>query len=458
MGMLHLPDAATPVSRASHRPLLNSAHVAFTTIALFSVFGSNFLRNLLGWYGFSAIIVALIVVSIIWIVRSGSVGLFRRLPKALLLFVAYALLSTIWSHWPLETLAGSGILWATIIVAVPIAALVSWEELLAGFSLALRWIIGLSLLFELIVSTIIRHPVLPLWINWTTAEDAPLMLLWSRNLLFVDGKIQGVLGNSSMLASVALLALIAVCVQLAAHRIGRISGGIWIVVIVGTLVLTRSATVTIAGVVVLVALAVILLRRRITSAAGRLGFYAAVTALAVAALTIVVMFWNQILGLFGKSGDLTGRVEIWRNVIELAQQKPAFGWGWLGYWPPWVEPLNNLNIRWGVVQLHAHDSWIDLWMQVGIVGLVIFALFVLVTTLRSASSAIHTAWHPTRKRLEFSAVSLFPALLMVMFLVQNITESRFLVEEGLLMLCILGIKLKLDPFVPDEPLVVRGRR
>ena len=68
MGMLHLPDAATPVSRASHRPLLNSAHVAFTTIALFSVFGSNFLRNLLGWYGFSAIIVALSV----WFCAGGS--------------------------------------------------------------------------------------------------------------------------------------------------------------------------------------------------------------------------------------------------------------------------------------------------------------------------------------------------------------------------------------------------
>jgi len=456
--MLHLPDAAAPVSRETHRPLLSSANVAFATIALFTVFGSNALRNLLTWWGFSAIVVALLVVSAIWIARSGTARSLRRLPRPLLLFVAFALLSTLWSNWRLETLAGTGILLAAVLLAVPLALLISWEELLAGFSAALRWIIGLSLIFELIVSTIIRHPVLPLWIDWETAEDAPLMLLWSRNLLFVDGKIQGVLGNSSMLASVALLALIAVCLQLVTHRMGRIAGSIWIVLIVGTLALTRSATVTIAGVVVLAALVVILLRRRVTTARGRVGFYATVITIAAVVLTAIAIFWSQILGLFGKSDDLTGRVEIWNNTIGLAQQRPVLGWGWVGYWPPWVEPLGSLNERYGVVQLHAHDSWIDLWMQVGIVGLVIFALFVLVTTLRSARSAIHPAWHPVRKRLEFSAVSLFPALVMVMFLVQNITESRFLVEEGLLMLCILGIKLKLDPFVPDEPLVLYRSR
>jgi len=458
MGMLQLSRVAAGSSSTAHRPLLDSAHIAFATFTLFTVFGGNFWRNLIGWYGWAAIIVAIVVVSIVWLVRTGTIRRLRYLPVALLAFVAYSLASTLWSNWPLETIAGSALLWLTIIVALPFALLISWEALLVAFSSAMRWIVGLSLLFELIVSTIIRHPVLPVYVDWTTVEKAPLMLMWSRNLLFVDGKIQGILGNSSMLAAVALLALIALIVQFFAHRIGRISAAVWFVVIVGTLVLTRSATMTIAGAVVLAVLVLVLVRRRMRSPRSRVVFGVTVLALAVVTAITVALNWTRILALFGKSGDLTGRVEIWQNVIGLAVQRPAFGWGWLGYWPPWVEPLGSLNKRWGVYQLHAHDAWIDLWMQVGIVGLVIFACFVLVTVLRSTIAAVNPVWHVTAKRSAFSAVTLFPVLVMTMLVVQSVTESRFLVEEGLLMLCILGIKLKADPFLREAPKIAAGRR
>lgn len=464
MGMLQLSRVAAGSSSTAHRPLLDSAHIAFATFTLFTVFAGNFWRNLIGWYGWGAIIAAIIVISITWLVRSGSIRRLRHLPFALLLFVAYALLSTLWSNWPLETIAGSALLWATIIVALPFALLMSWEVLLVSFAAAMRWIVGLSLVFELIVSTIIRHPILPVYVDWTTADKAPLMLMWSRNLLFVDGKIQGILGNSSMLAAVALLALIGLVVQFAAHRIGRISAAVWLVVILGTLVLTRSATMTIAGVIVFAVLAVILLRRRMHTPASRIAFGFSVLAVAGVAAVTAALNWSRILGLFGKSDDLTGRVEIWQNVIGLAVQRPVFGWGWLGYWPPWVEPLGSLNKRYGVYQLHAHDAWIDLWMQVGIVGLVIFAGFVALTVLRALHAASNPIWHVTGKRSAFSAVTLLPILVMTVLVVQSVTESRFLVEEGLLMLCILGIKLKLDPFLREAPayaqagFTARGRR
>ena len=80
------------------------------------------------------------------------------------------------------------------------------------------------------------------------------------------------------------------------------------------------------------------------------------------------MFWNALLGLFGKSDDLTGRLDIWNAVIGLAAQRPWFGWGWVGYWPPWVEPFDGLAVRNGVEYLQAHNAWLDVWLQLGIVG------------------------------------------------------------------------------------------
>lgn len=454
--MVQLSDAAAAPSATLRYPLLDSAHLTFATFAIFTVFAGNFWRNLIGWYGWAVIIVALLVISAVWMARTNSFRLIRRLPVALTGFAAYAVLSTLWSNWRLETLAGSALLFLTVLLALPLAIRLTWDELLVAFSRALRAIVGLSILFELWVSLVIRHPVLPVYIDWTTVDKAPLMLLWSRNLLFVDGKIQGILGNSSMLAGVALLALIAIGVQLAAGRTNKYTGSAWIVVIIGTLVLTRSATVTIAGVVVLAVLVVVLLRRRLATFRSRATFSIVIVIAAVVALIAAASSWSRILALFGKSDDLTGRVEIWNNVIGLAVQRPAFGWGWLGYWPPWVKPLNDLNIRYGVVQLHAHDAWLDLWMQVGIVGLVIFALLVLATTIRSVLAAVNPVWRGDR--FEFRAVTLLPLLVMTMLLVQSITESRFLVEEGLLMLCLLAIKLKLDPFVRDEPRIVTPAR
>ena len=63
-------------------------------------------------------------------------------------------------------------------------------------------------------------------------------------------------------------------------------------------------------------------------------------------------------------------------MIGLALERPWFGWGWVGYWQPWVEPFDGLAVRNGVEYLQAHNAWLDVWMQLGIVGLVAFASIV----------------------------------------------------------------------------------
>ena len=104
---------------------------------------------------------------------------------------------------------------------------------------------------------------------------------------------------------------------------------------------------------------------------------------AVLAFIAVTVFGRQLLALVGKSETLTGRAGIWDAVIGLAQQRPGFGWGWVSYWVPWVAPFDHLVTRAGVLQLHAHNAWLDVWLQLGIAGLLVFGFFVLVTSLRA---------------------------------------------------------------------------
>lgn len=453
---------------------LDRGHVAWATAVFFCTFGGQALRAAFGFWGWGALILIALVASVVWLARTRRLRVWLYLPLPLIVFALYGTASTVWSQWPLETLLGSTLLWTTILVAAPLAVLISWEELVVALSGAVRWIVALSFVFELIVSLVIRHPILPVFLAGTDWHDAPLQWMWSRDVLFDDGKIQGIVGNSTVLGEVAAYGLIALVVQRGARLISWGWFGFWALVLLGTLVLTRSATMAIALAAVAVVLVIVLLRRRMTTTRSVVAFWAAVVAgLAVLAI-IAHALWGVVLDLFGKSEDLTGRVEIWQNTIGLAVQRPAFGWGWLGYWPPWVEPLGHLNERYGTFLLQAHDAWIDLWMQVGIVGLVLFALIIVQVVWRAYRASITrtvdaaSAPRPSSTRsaapapTAFAApshtwVSLFPVLLLTALLVQSITESRLLVEDGMITLVILATSLAVKPFRPERFALAPGR-
>ncbi len=43
---------------------------------------------------------------------------------------------------------------------------------------------------------------------------------------------------------------------------------------------------------------------------------------------------------------------------------------------PWAAPFDNLAFRNGVRQLQAHNAWLDVWFQLGVIGVAIFAAFI----------------------------------------------------------------------------------
>ena len=443
--MTRISDATQRTWVAPRILPLASTDSLLATSVFFTVFGANFLRNLFGWWGWAAIVITLIGFSVAWIIRSGNLRTLARLPKPLLAFIAFAGVSIAWSEWPAETGLGTALLIFTIIGAIPIALSLSWTALMGSLSYALRLIVALSLAFEVFVSVVVRHPVLPLYITDTTWRDAAPMLLWSRNLLFETGKIQGVVGNSSVLAGVALLAFIVVAIQVVSHALPKRYGIAWLIIIGGTLALTQSATMAIAGTVVTIVFVLAMLRRVLWRMPKRY-FYTAVWTGIAGVGVVAWVFWGSILQVLGKSDDLTGRFEIWKGVINLAIQHPIDGWGWIGYWAPWVSPLNTIASNDGVVQLHAHNAWVDLWMQVGVIGMMLFLAFSVVAGKRSLTSAVHRVHDDQAGTVSYRAITMLPLLLITVLAVQSFTESRLIIEEGLLLLAVLSIKLRLDPF------------
>ena len=153
---------------------------------------------------------------------------------------------------------------------------------------------------------------------------------------------------------------------------------------------------------------------------------------------------NSVLAALGKSEDLTGRLDIWNAVIGLSQQRPAFGWGWVSFWIPWVAPFDNLAFKSGVRQLHAHNAWLDIWLQLGILGLIVFGALVMSTTARAWLIAIDRPRDLSGTPTSYTAGSLLPILLMAALLIQSVAESRLIIEYGLLTLVVIAVKTRPD--------------
>ncbi|GAA2242048.1 O-antigen ligase family protein [Herbiconiux moechotypicola] len=417
---------------------------ALSVLVVFTAFAGDFWRNLLGWWGYLALVAAITAAVAVLMTRRGLWRRLdpRRLPRTLLLLATLMVLSLAWSAYPGATVLGILAQAATTLCALFLAVANGWPQLALAASRAFTAILGLSVAFELVAAIFVRQPVLPFFTDYS-GQKVPNAFYWTQADLFTGGPIQGIVGNRNLLAFVALLALVTVGVLLAQKLVRTRPAVAWLVTAVVVLALTRSATVIAALVVTAGMLGVLLLARRV-GPGRRMGVAVATAALAVAAVVAVSASWSTLLGLFGKSDDLTGRVDIWNSVVSLASERPVFGWGWVSYWVPWVEPFDGLAVRNGVTYLQAHDAWLDVWLQLGFVGLALFAFFVLGSWHRSWWFAVDTSLDGRGRPLPHLAVTLAPALILTALLVQSLVESRLLVEGGWLLLVAIGVKSKIE--------------
>ncbi|WP_400993984.1 O-antigen ligase family protein [Agromyces sp. GXQ0307] len=422
---------------------------AYATFALFTLIAGQFWRNLLGWWGFGAIALIVLVGAVwLWVSLRPEVP-WRRVPKSTIAFLLVATLSIIWSNYPASSALGLAILVATTFTGISLALSLGWHGFLRALSSALKWVLALSLLFELWVAVFVREPLLPNFVDYGD-EKVPMAFYWSRALLFDGGPIEGIVASRNLLAMAALLALIVWGCMLASGGMRRAQGIGWLVVAGLTFVLTRSATVILVSVLVLAALGFALWARR-SGPEHRRRVYTTATLALVASVGLLAVFWNALLDVFGKGEDLTGRIDIWTSVTGLASERPVLGWGWIGYWMPWADPYGGLAVRNGVEYLQAHNAWLDVWMQLGVVGLIAFASIVAGALWRSWFLAVDRPRDLRGRPVDFSALAFVPLLALVALIGQSLAESRLLVESGWLLLIAIAWGTKRRQWSP-EPL------
>ncbi|MFT4050910.1 MAG: O-antigen ligase family protein [Microbacterium sp.] len=384
-----------------------------------------------------------------WIALRPEVQ-WRRPPWMSLLYVVWAIASIGWSAYPSATAVTLVLLLSTTVQAMFVGAVLTWRELVGVTASALKWILGLSLVFELWVSLVWRGPIMPGFAR--PADGTDPIQMWSRDNLFdPDGRIQGLFGNANALAYVALLGMVVFAVRVAARAPRRPLLVGWFALAAFLFVRAGSATAWLAAGAVAVVLATALLMRTTTRPGERTRYYLGFAAAGLGTLVVLWVERERVFALLGRSSDLTGREGIWAAVWQRALAHPVLGWGFSTPWVPSDPAFEGWIVDHGQTVMQAHNMWLDVFLQLGAIGLALIALTMLAFVWRSWFFAIdRPRWDLVADR-PYSPYTLVPILTAAILLVEGLAESTPLLGWGWFFIILLAFKIKQAPLIGRGP-------
>lgn len=373
-----------------------------------------------------------------------------RLPWFAVLYVVWAVASLLWSAYPSATLLTLLLLLTTTVQAMFVGSVLVWRELVRAIASALKWILALSIAFELWVSVFWGGPIMSGFVRPPAGTDP--IEMWSRDNLFdAGGRIQGIFGNSNSLAYVALLGMVVFAIRFAARAPRRPLLIGWFALAAFLFVRSGSATATLAAAAVVVVLVTVLLMRRTRHAGERTRYYLAYALVGVGGLAALWLLRDRVFVFLGRSADLTGREAIWAAVWARATERPVLGWGFSTPWVPTDPAFDGWIIDHGVTVMQAHNMWLDVFLQLGAIGLALMLLTMLAFVWRSWFFAVdRPRWDLVADR-PYSPLTLLPTLTAAILLVQGLAESGPLVGWGWFFIVMLAFKIKQAPLIGRGP-------
>jgi exopolysaccharide production protein ExoQ len=162
------------------------------------------------------------------------------------------------------------------------------------------------------------------------------------------------------------------------------------------------------------------------------------TVLLMLVISSGLSFWASqsaefIFSLFGKDATLTGRTDIWLSVIRMINQHPWWGYGFSGFWNGRLSEAATVwrDVRWHAP--HSHNGYLDLWLDLGFVGVALFTISFWNALLRSI------VWI----RLVKTPDQLWPIMFLIYFTLANVTESSLLSQNNIYWVFYVAIALSL---------------
>jgi exopolysaccharide production protein ExoQ len=123
----------------------------------------------------------------------------------------------------------------------------------------------------------------------------------------------------------------------------------------------------------------------------------------------------------GRSSDLSGRMELWHSVIAMIHKKPMLGYGFSGFWRGASDESAVVETQIGWSPVYAHNGYLEITLSLGVIGLLLFAWFVLTGIKRTLFLS----------RMAESSADLWPLAFLAFFLIHNLSECTILFQNNL---------------------------
>lgn len=123
----------------------------------------------------------------------------------------------------------------------------------------------------------------------------------------------------------------------------------------------------------------------------------------------------------GRDATLSGRTLIWEQVWIFILQRPWLGWGYDAFWRGTRGEAFRVVVAVHFMVFHAHNGFLEIWLELGAVGLALFAL--------SYLRAWRRLW-PVLREGETHRV-MWPVFVLVLVVLYDLDENSLLIYNGL---------------------------
>ena len=290
---------------------------------------------------------------------------------------------------------------------------VLWSEKRDATAIASIRLVGTSMFgLHLAVRYSLKNQVnlLAQMFGWASILSILFAILLPKYGIMGEGMWRGIYTHKNGLGYIMVQAVSAFLITRKLKDKAKISN-LYIVISISLIVLSDSAT-SLVGIVYLLVLLLVI-------QPFRLSYRSMIFSLASTSTILFLLFISLIANakaiaeFLGRDLTFTGRTDIWIAVWDMIMNRPWLGYGFSGFWHGLDGPSHYVWTRTGWPMTHSHNGFMELWINLGLIGLLIF-IFVYLRNIRDSLKLI---------RLSSSFTSFFPILSLGLIFMQNLTES-----------------------------------
>lgn len=312
--------------------------------------------------------------------------------KLLWLLIGIVCISIVWSDAPSDTFRQSIALIGTTLFGIYLASRFQVKEQLH----LLGWVFGIAAVLSLIFAIALPSYGLQNGQSW-----------------------QGIYHHKNLLGRIMVLSSLVFLLNAQSRKTRRWLhwGGLGLSIF---LLLMSNSKTSLGLLMVLVAL---MLGYRTLRLYYKLAIPALIVALLAAggAFMAILAQAESVVGAAGKDLTFSGRTDLWELIIPKIANRFWLGHGYGGFWQGWSGESADIWFLEPWHPHHSHNGYLDMWLELGFVGVVAFAAGMLFVLYRT------TLWISMTTTAEY----LMPLAYLNFVLLYNLSESVWLLQNTL---------------------------